>query len=89
MWHGHLARGVFRHGPGAGATPLIGSRSEPETRARLGRVSGWCSAVISSTPRGARSGRRDYWAGQRTTGGPVGTAPAPARAPIGSSVTWS
>ncbi len=31
----------------------------------------------------------DYWAGQRTTGGPVGAAPASARFPTGSSVTWT
>ena len=77
----------FSKGPEARGS--IGSQSEPEARASPGPclrlvLSG--NFVDSSRTGG---GPPDYWAGQRTTGGPVGTAPESARFPTGSSVTWS
>jgi hypothetical protein len=67
----------------------IGSQSEPEAQA----IPGPCLRLVLSGDfvESSRTGGGppDYWAGQRTTGGPVGTAPASARFPIGSSVTWS
>ena len=66
----------FAEGPRARGS--IGSRSEPEARASPGpclRLVLSSLFVDSSRPRGGPS---DYWAGQRTTGGPVGTSPAAA-----------
>jgi hypothetical protein len=76
----------FAKGPGRGGS--IGSQSEPEARASPGPclrlvLSG--NFVDSSRTGG---GPPDYWAGQRTTGSPVGAAPASARFPTGSRVTW-
>jgi hypothetical protein len=67
----------------------IGSQSELEARASPGPclrlvLSG--NFVDSSRTGG---GPPDYWAGQRTTGSPVGAAQARARFPTGSRVTWS
>ena len=67
----------------------IGSQSEPEARASPGPclrlvLSG--NFVDSSRTGG---GPPAYWAGQRTTGSPVGAAPVSARFPTGSRVTWS
>ena len=47
------------------------------------------SCPSGSSGDSSMAGPPDYWAGQRTTGGPVGAAPASARFPTGSSVTWS
>jgi hypothetical protein len=75
---------------GSGRGRSIGSRSEPEARSSSGPyLRLMLSDHFVSIHRRPWGGPADYWAGQRTTGGPVGAALASARFPTGSSVTWS